>query len=237
MRRWGWLGGLGGLVALLALVLLVGAWHWGPLKELADPAVLARWAEGFARTRWAPVATIGLIAVSGLLGVPLSPLVAASVIVFGLVSGAAYAYVGCNLSALAGYALGRRFGPALLARYGSECLLRMQRLLRRRGFVAVLVVRFSPVGHLTLESIVAGCVRVRWLDFVAATLIGTLPGILLVAVFGDQLKRLLFHAHGGRALGLGCLRVTVLVIVWYARYRYRSSRQRLPPTGSDAVQA
>ena len=219
---------IGGLATLLALALLAWAWRWGPLKELTSPVMLTRWAGDFATAPWAPAATIALIAACGLFGVPLSPLVVVSVVVFGMVRGALYAYVGCNLSAAAGYALGRRFGPALLARFSSERLARMQRLLRRRGFVAVLVVRFSPVGHLTLESIVAGCLRVRLIDFVAATLIGTIPGILLVAVFGEQLKRLLFHHHAGQVLGLGGLLVVALLFVWYVWYRSRSPHGRPP---------
>lgn len=61
------------------------------------------------------------------------------------------------------------------------------KLLRRRGLVAVMAVRALPVAPFTVESAVAGALRIKLSDLLLGTLFGMAPGMLGTSIIGDQI--------------------------------------------------
>jgi uncharacterized membrane protein YdjX (TVP38/TMEM64 family) len=62
----------------------------------------------------------------------------------------------------------------------------LSRRLRKRGLLAVLLVRLLPVAPYTIVNIVAGASRIRWRDFLLGTALGLLPGLVLTSAFVDR---------------------------------------------------
>lgn len=126
--------------------------------------------------------------------VPILPSViamVASVLAFGPVVGALVAWSGMLLAASLGYAIGAVVGPVTVDRLlGGKAKHRLEGYLDRYGFWAIIAARISPVLSTDAVSIVAGLVRMKFLRFVAATALGTLPLTLLIAYLGEDIERL-----------------------------------------------
>lgn len=109
-------------------------------------------------------------------------------------------FVGVVLAATAGnligsafaFALARRYGPTLLARYGRRVGLHRghlelaERFFDRFGLLAVFVGRLLPLVR-TYISFPAGLSGMGWAPFLAATAAGCVPWNLALAYAGLQL--------------------------------------------------
>jgi uncharacterized membrane protein YdjX (TVP38/TMEM64 family) len=60
--------------------------------------------------------------------------------------------------------------------------------MRKRGLLAMTLLRLVPLAPFAVESIVAGAIRVRLWHVVVGTAIGLLPGTLTTTVFGDAIE-------------------------------------------------
>lgn len=131
---------------------------------------------------------VAFYTLSRLVFFPPTLLTIASGFVFGPIWGVVLAVLGANAAAAVSYLMGRYFGQGLL---GSErtsgTLGRYAGRMRENGFEAVLLLRlvyvpFDPV------SILAGSLGIGWRRFVLATLLGSLPAILSLVLFGASLE-------------------------------------------------
>jgi uncharacterized membrane protein YdjX (TVP38/TMEM64 family) len=57
------------------------------------------------------------------------------------------------------------------------------------GFYWVLNIRLFPFGNATVVSVLAGASRMRYRDFIAATLLGYLPLTVIFALFGSSVSQ------------------------------------------------
>jgi len=55
----------------------------------------------------------------------------------------------------------------------------------------VLLLRLAPMAPFSTVNLVIGASRIGFRSFLSATLIGLAPGVLALAVFGDQFENLL----------------------------------------------
>lgn len=172
---------VGGWLALVCGLQLY-AWH-----AMLTPAELVDRMVGVCRTSpLGPLLFIGAAALSPLLLMPAALLGGVAGVCFGAGAGVAYTLVGCNLSALLMYALGRASHRAdgriaqLCARYGER--------LRRRPFVGVLLLRLSFLPYDPVNYVV-GMLRVRPAVFLLANTLGSLPGVLAIVLAGSALGR------------------------------------------------
>jgi 3-dehydroquinate synthase len=126
----------------------------------------------------------GLLAADVFLPVPSSVLMVLSGAAFGVAHGALVALVGSVLGEWLGFELVRRYGRGLAARIvGDDDVARFSRFFERHGAVAVIVTRPLPVVMETM-SVVAGLAGMRRGTFLAASVIGTLPIVVLYASAG-----------------------------------------------------
>jgi uncharacterized membrane protein YdjX (TVP38/TMEM64 family) len=129
-----------------------------------------------------PFLLLGVMLFSPLLLIPAALLGAIAGLCFGPVAGVLYTLVGCNLSALFTFTLGRlsRQEDGRIARL----CVRYGPFLRRRPFLSVLMLRLSflpyePVNYL------AGLLHLRVGPFVIANTLGSLPGVILIVLAGS----------------------------------------------------
>lgn len=178
-------------IALALAILALGAlWRWTPLAGLADP----EWLFGHARVlrdhgiagALAPVAFVVL----SLALFPLVVLRVTTVVVFGPVLGAVYAMLGVALCALVGHAIGARLGGEAL-----EADRRVQRIRdlvdRRGGILGIAALRLVPLGPFMAVNAAAGAARLRRGHFVAGTVLGLTPGLIVIVLFSAQMEWLL----------------------------------------------
>jgi uncharacterized membrane protein YdjX (TVP38/TMEM64 family) len=157
-----------------------------------------------------PAAPVAALAAWILLTPALFPgtvLAAAGGLAFGAVGGAALAFGGALAGGLAAFALARTASSGaadrLVAR--STRLARIDALLERRGFAAILAARLTPGVPATALHYVAGASRVRTGAFIAAMAVAAPLRTVPYAVLGTGLAAgsilTLVIAAGSIALG------------------------------------
>jgi uncharacterized membrane protein YdjX (TVP38/TMEM64 family) len=171
--------------------LLVGAGPLAPLIALAAWVVLT------------PVLFPGTV------------LAAAGGLAFGAVAGAGLAFGGAVAGGLAAFLLARTAGRGAAERFVARHarLARLDALLRRRGFAAILAARLMPGMPVGGLHYAAGVSRVRPRAFVAAMTVGALLRTVPYAVLGTGLASgsMPTIAVAAGSIGLGGLTAAVLV--------------------------
>jgi uncharacterized membrane protein YdjX (TVP38/TMEM64 family) len=120
---------------------------------------------------------------------PGTVLAAAGGLAFGAVGGTALASAGAVLGGVAAFTLARTVGrgPAARLAQRSPGLVRLQALLKRRGFAAILAARLMPGVPASGLHYAAGISPVRYGPFTAAIAIGALVRTTPYALLGDGL--------------------------------------------------
>jgi phospholipase D1/2 len=174
------------VVGALGVAALAAAWRFTPLRGWLDPERIAAAVQPY-RTSWIALpATLLVFVVLELVMFPVLVLVFACGIVFGPWLGGAYALAGAVASSLLPFAIGRRLGRETVERRGGPVVGRIQRVLDRKGVIAVFLVRKIPAPF-TLVNVVCGASAVAWTDFVLGTVLGMGTGVILITVLGGQL--------------------------------------------------
>ena len=86
-----------------------------------------------------------------------------------------------------GYVAGKLISRDTVRHMAGPRINRLTQLLRRRGLLAVTLVRLVPVAPFAVVNVVMGAMRIRLHHFVIGTFLGMLPGMLATTVLGDQL--------------------------------------------------
>ena len=170
------------LVALVGVAFL--AFRYTPLSEfLTKDRMIALMAE-LRSAWWAPVALIGLYVVVSPSGVPVSPLIWAGGVVFGVWWGWLYNFIGALLGASVSYLIARALGRDLVLHIASKTLLlRAEKILARHGFWAMVRVRFLPIPF-SVINYGAALAGVRWPVFITTSIIGLAPSMVIWTYFG-----------------------------------------------------
>jgi uncharacterized membrane protein YdjX (TVP38/TMEM64 family) len=127
---------------------------------------------------------VGLLALDVFVPVPSSLVMILSGAAFGVAAGAALALVGSIAGEWLGFELVRRYGRRVSGKMMNEAELdRFQRFFAAHGVAAVIVTRPLPIVMETM-SIVAGLSGMSRAAFLAASLVGTAPIVLVYAYAG-----------------------------------------------------
>jgi len=178
----------GKLLAVIAvLVGLTALWRYTPLASVLSADRIAAWADDFGRVPWAPLVVMAAYTPASVLMFPRPVITLFAVLAFGPWLGWATAMSGILLAALAVYAVGRTMRRGMVRRLAGHSVNRISEVLRRRGLVAMTALRLVPIAPFSVESLVAGALRLRARDLIGGTFLGMLPGTLTATVFGDQL--------------------------------------------------
>jgi uncharacterized membrane protein YdjX (TVP38/TMEM64 family) len=179
---------------ILAAIVVLGlalAWHFTPLAQWADPERVRTALAAFAQNPWAPVVAVATFVAAGLLAFPVTVLIAATAAAFGPLPGFLYATTGVIASAAITYGAGARLGKEALRSVLGPRLNRIRRRIANRGILAVATIRLVPLAPFTVVNLVAGASAIRPLDYLAGTLLGMLPGLIVLSLLGQQVVRIL----------------------------------------------
>ncbi|MBI5080884.1 MAG: TVP38/TMEM64 family protein [Chloroflexi bacterium] len=138
---------------------------------------------------WGPLLYILLYAIRPLILFPSTPLTLAGGFIFGPVWGVLYTILASNSSAMVAYFVGRYFGQGLLPEGESNNFVqRYATRLRQNSFETILIMRFIFMPY-DLVNYFAGFLQIRWLPFILATALGSIPGTIAFIGFGASIER------------------------------------------------
>ncbi|HVV62204.1 MAG TPA: VTT domain-containing protein [Pseudolabrys sp.] len=205
------------LAAGLFVIGLAVLWHFVPF---AKPEAVHETLSSIGESKFAPVIVVGAFVAAGLVMFPVTVLIAATAAAFGPWFGFGYAAAGSLLSAIAGYSVGAMIGKQTLRDFLGPRLNRVRKRIVRRGVITVAAVRLVPIAPFTVVNLVAGASEVPLFDYTVGTLLGLLPGLIMISAVGHQLARIMtaptpldFALLTGAVLGWIALSVGVQAIV------------------------
>lgn len=138
----------------------------------------------FTNTRWGPAVFVLGYAVLTLSPVPKNVLSIGAGVVFGFSGGIGLVVAAALLGATAAFWLGRWLGREAVENFTGARVEKLDRVLRRRGFAAVIGVRLVPLLPFTAINYLAGLTSVPWWPYLLGTALGILPGTISYVTLG-----------------------------------------------------
>lgn len=201
------------LVLLVLVVLAAVAWKQTALRDWTDPDRIADAFEPYRSSWIAPLLVLAVFVLAELILFPVLVLVFVCGLAFGPWLGAIYALIGSIASAIPPFVIGRRLGRERLRRWGGASVRPFDKVLQRRGILAVFLVRKIPAPF-TLVNMVCGAAQISLRDFVIGTVLGMGTGIILITVLGGQLLEMARHPEPKQiALSLAMLFAPALLAI------------------------
>ena len=198
-----------GVVLLLLLFTLPALWSWTPLNDRINLATIIEWQQSIKDHPAAFYLVVGTYLLGSLFLFPVTVINVATVLTFGPIQGNLYGLFGWLVSAAMGYGIGRRIGQKMVTKFARFWGHRVLEPADRHGFLTVLTLRVFPVGPFTLVNFFIGAARIRFWDFFLASVIGRIPGIVLLTLAGLQIESL-FREPG--VLGVVLLVLTLILV-------------------------
>ncbi|MDQ3365860.1 MAG: VTT domain-containing protein [Myxococcota bacterium] len=174
-------------VALAALGLAL-AWALTPLRSVIEPRSLLAGAEQLRASGWGIVLVPPAFVLLSLAMVPTSLLRWTTVLAFSPLFGVLCMVLGVACATLLGHMIGQRIGADRLARIGGDRVHRIRARLERTGVLGIAALRQVPLGPFMIVNAVAGAARVRRNVFVAGTVLGMVPGVIVMVLAGSSLR-------------------------------------------------
>ena len=106
---------------------------------------------------------------------------------FGAAWGTLLTVLGASLGAAVAFMVARRLGRARLLARGGRRLDSLDGWVERHGFLAVLYVRLVPLFPFNAVNYAFGLTAVRRREYLAATVLGIIPGTFALVALGSSL--------------------------------------------------
>jgi phospholipase D1/2 len=219
------------LLLLALLLALPMAWRWTPINEWINFRTIVQWQDSVRAHPAAFFFVVGIYLAGSLVLFPVTILNVATVFTFGPIRGNAYGLAGWLVSATLGYAIGRAFKHKLLNRLVGPRIDRLLEQAAGHGFLAVLTMRILPVAPFTLVNVFVGTSGIGFRDFFLASLVGRIPGMIVLTFAGLQLEQVLRKPEVGSFIVLGLVLVLILIAaLWFSKhFKARAGRSRKSP--------
>src|SRR5438309_3956194 len=174
--------------------------------------------------------------VTTVLFIPGSALTIVAGSLFGLRTGFLVVVTGANLGALCAFLLARTFLREKVARWAeaNPKFASLDRAIGRQGFKMAFLLRLSPAFPFTLLNYLLGLTAVSTRAYVAANLIGMLPGTFLYVYIGAAARDAIAGSTAGpvsilqqalKYLGLLATIAVVIIVTRIARRAIREAEQ------------
>ena len=214
-----------GLAVLSVLVAASLAWRFTSISERLDSNTVIAWQESVKSHPAALFLVVGAYLLASLVLFPVTILNIATVVTFGPILGNAYSLAGWVSASAMGYSAGRAMGRDLLRKLASPRLDRFLRRAEGRGLASVLTVRLLPVAPFSVINLFVGASRIRFRDFMVGTVIGRIPGMIMLAFVSIEFESMLRNPATGSLVVLGlALLAILLATAWFSK-RVESSNE------------
>ncbi len=106
---------------------------------------------------------------------------------FGVYEGAIYTIIGACGGATLAFCICRFFGRNVVEKLIKHKAELFEDGVEKRGFVIILLLRLIPMIPFDLISYGAGLSKIKYRDFILATIVGVIPGVLVYTNIGDKI--------------------------------------------------
>jgi phospholipase D1/2 len=209
---------------VIAVLGMAAMWRWTPLSDWLDIDRAEAAANWIRDSRFTPVLVLIVYAIGGLVAVPVTLMIIATVSVFGPWAGAGYALIGTEIAALLAFGVGHAIGRDTVSRIAGSRVNRLSRKLSERGVLTIITLRIVPVAPFTVINIIAGISEIRLRDFAIGSFIGMVPGVMAISLLADRIIASLRNPSVESVLVL--VAAIALVIISLAGLRYWIHRKR-----------
>ncbi len=134
----------------------------------------------------APVAYIIMFALVPLTLFPDSILAIAGGLAFGLFKGYIYTAIGALIGGSISFYISRRLGRRVVKKLTKDKLDNIELMINEKGFIIVFLLRLIPLFPFDVISYGSGLTSIKYKDFLLATFLGTIPGILVFTNIGAK---------------------------------------------------
>lgn len=214
------------MVIALAVVVLAAVsllWHFAGLQDIIHVDAIVEYLRRFEASSWAPAWIIGLYALTAVTFFPAVLLSAAVVVVLSGIKGFLLCVTGSMVSSIAGYYLGRLAGRDWFERR-FPAVRKIYRKVHAGGVLGVAIVRTIPMAPYAAINVIFGIIKVPVLIYLAGTLLGILPGKVMLAFFGTSLRDFLENPSLAKA-GQGAVLMAVWLCVLFACHAWARQRK------------
>lgn len=215
-----------GLSVVALLLALAAGWAWSPMRDWLDLDRMVLALRGLGMD-YGPVVAVCVFAAALTMVVPLTFLTVVTVVAFGPFAGFIYSMVGAQLGASLSYGLGVLLGREGVRKWGGTTVNAVSQRLAERGLIAIVAIRLVPVAPFAVVNMAAGASHIRFSDLLLGTLIGMMPGTLVIAFF---VEKIIESLRGSSAVSGWIVALAVLLVAlggWGARYWLRNPRRAI----------
>ena len=165
-----------------------------------------------------PIPSEFIIISAGAIGIPL-----VSIVLFGS--------LGSTLGGIVGYSIGRYVAMPVILKFGRYIFIQPRHIHKAEAFAkkygapGVLIGRVLPVVPFKVFSIASGLTNVPFIPFVICTLVGVVPRMYLLAVFGTVMIKY------KKEFVILFLSVIIIFLIYYSlrlRYHKKHSGKNCP---------
>ncbi|SCI20091.1 TVP38/TMEM64 family protein [Romboutsia sp. Marseille-P6047] len=133
-----------------------------------------------------PIVYIIMFALVPLTFFPDSVLAIAGGLIFGLFKGYIYTAIGALIGGTISFYISRYWGREIIKKLTKEKLDNIEVMINNKGFTIIFLLRLIPLFPFDVISYGAGLTSVKYKDFILATFVGTIPGILVFTNLGSE---------------------------------------------------
>ncbi|MBI3169308.1 MAG: TVP38/TMEM64 family protein [Chloroflexi bacterium] len=180
--------------ALSFWILLIVVYQWyAKSNGLSSLEVAQKMLDFLKDGFWGPLTYIVLYAVRPLILFPATILSLAGGFVFGPILGVIYTIIASNISSTIAFFVGHYFGEGMFNGKTLEVsetfrvLDKYARRMRQNSFETVMIMRFIFLPY-DAVSYLAGFLRIKYLPFILATALGSIPGTMAFIGFGASIE-------------------------------------------------
>lgn len=168
----------------IILIIIIGSTIYKLLRMNINSKDIQAYVSSFGKL--APLVYIIMFALVPLTLFPDSVLAIGGGLIFGLAKGYIYTLIGALIGASLSFYISRKLGRNFVKKLTKEKLDGIESMINSKGFFVVLMLRLIPLFPFDIISYGAGLTSIKYKDFLLATIIGTIPGILVFTNIGAQ---------------------------------------------------
>jgi uncharacterized membrane protein YdjX (TVP38/TMEM64 family) len=105
---------------------------------------------------------------------------------FGMYLGTLYTTLGALLGSTTAFYIARFLGREAVEKILKGKMQSFEEGIEKRGFLIILILRLIPIIPFNVISYGAGLTKVKFLDYIVATMIGIIPGVIIFTNLGDK---------------------------------------------------
>lgn len=168
----------------MVLALFIGGFYYFDIFSFTSASEIKEYVLSFGV--YAPIVFIILFTIVPLTLFPDAILAIAGGLIFGIFEGSIYIMIGALCGATLSFYIARVYTPWLKEKLAHEKLLDIEKNVQKNGFLIVFLLRLIPLVPFDIISYSAGFSSIRYRDFILATFIGIIPGVIVYANIGAQ---------------------------------------------------